>query len=310
MNKTITDNSNLPVDDSSDSSAYLQTDETAAALDFGSLFSDRFVNITPLHNSKASPTELFSATRFGKRFVLKGLKEQHRADPIQNMALAKEFEIGMFLDHPNIRRTIGLESVDGLGKAIILEYVDGSTLEELLATGCITKANARTIAAQIADALAYMHSKQVLHRDLKPSNIIVSHQGDIAKLIDFNLSDSQAFVILKNPAGTRNYVDPEQLKPNARPSVLADIYSFGVVIDELAEAAGDSLLRDMALKCMNPNPAKRPQSFSAVKLPSVNPSTKETMSAMLSSKTLTYILLCACAALAAEIIYLLLSVYK
>lgn len=266
--------------------------------------------MVPLHNSAASPTELFSATRYGKRFVLKGLRQQHRDDPIQNMALAKEFEIGMLLEHPNIRRTVGLETVDGLGRVIVLEYVDGLTLEELLKSGNLTQASARTIAAQIADALAYMHSKQVLHRDLKPSNIVVAHHGGCVKLIDFNLSDSETFIILKNPAGSKKYIAPEQLEPEARPSAVADIYSFGMVIDELAVAARDSQLHEVAVSCMNPDPARRPQTMTAVSLPSVIPTAGESLSAMLASKGLTVVLLCMCAVLAVYIIYTLLSVYR
>lgn len=223
------------------------------------------------------------------------------------MALAKEFEIGLSLDHPNIRRTVGLEDVDGLGKVIVLEYIDGVTLDGVISSGKLTKAMARTIAAQIGSALAYMHSKQVLHRDLKPSNIIVQHQGTAVKLIDFNLSDCNSFVILKAPAGTKRYIAPEQLLPDAHPTVSADIYSFGIVIGELAYAAGDTALADAAGLCMDPDAARRPRTVADIGLPSVQPSLGEHLSTVLASKTLTYMLVSVCVVLTAIIFRTLLS---
>lgn len=294
----------VPFDDT-DTSSYLEGDEVQARLDFGGLFSNRFTNIMLRYSPANGPTELYTATRYGKRYVLKGLKEQFRNDPIHNLALAKEFEIGISLDHPNIRRTLGLETVDGIGQAIVLEYFDGITLADYISSGAVTTATARMIAGQIADALVYIHSKQVFHRDLKPSNILVSHQGDVVKIIDFNLSDSDEFIILKNPAGSRRYMAPEQMDPKARPTAGSDIYSFGVILDELAAATGDDKLAEVADRCTARNPERRPQSVSQIRMPATHPSAMQSVSDFLSSKTLTYVMLCVCAALAAADIYML-----
>lgn len=285
-----------------DSSAYLLHEGDNATLDFASLFSPQFANIVPLYSSPSGATELFSATRYGKRFILKGLKKEYRDDPIHSIALAKEFEIGMLLDHPNIRRTVGFESVEGYGNMLVLEYVDGRSLESLIHSRTLTLQSARSIARQIASALEYIHRKQVFHRDLKPSNILVSTNGDMVKLIDFNLSDSDTFIVLKNPAGTRKYIAPEQLEPGARPSVAADIYSFGILLDEIAETVSDGQLSQAAAQCINPDPEKRPQSISMIEIPTPQLS----LSNILSSKTLTYLLVCICTVLAAYVIYLIL----
>lgn len=298
---------NMTKADVNESSSYLISDETDSRLDFGGLFSPRFSNIMPLYSSTHGPTELYTATRYGKRFVLKGLKEQYRSNPIYKMALTKEFEIGILLDHPSIRRTLGFEAVDGLGDVIILEYIDGLTLETLMKSEKLTSASVRSISKQIADGLDYIHTKQVFHRDLKPSNILISHQGHIVKIIDFNLSDSNEFIVLKNPAGSRKYMAPEQLTPDAKPSAASDIYSFGVVTRELAEAGRDDNLADIAAKCSNPDPNKRPQSLSVIKLPTVQSSALRAVSGFLASKVLTYIMICVCLALAALISYLLIN---
>lgn len=288
-------------------SEYLGAEDFASQLDFGELFSKKFTNIQPLYSSVNGPIDIYTATRYGKRFILKGLKEQFRNDPIYTMNLAKEFDIGIQLDHPNIRRTIGIETIEGIGKVIVLEYVDGCMLDSLLDAKYMTSSTARSIAAQIADALRYIHSKQIFHRDLKPSNILVSHQGNVVKIIDFNLSDSEDFIILKNPSGSRKYMAPEQLNPDAHPTAVADIYSFGMVMDELAAVSDDDQLAQLAKKCCNPDPRKRPQSVSMLRLPGPGPSLADTLSRFLSSKILTRILLGLITALAAAIVFLLIT---
>ncbi|MEZ3577076.1 MAG: serine/threonine protein kinase [Muribaculaceae bacterium] len=290
--------------DDSDS-AYLGIDEATVKLDFGELFSHEFTNIRPYYSSPHGPVEIYTANRYGKRYILKGLKRQYRTDPIYTMSLAKEFEIGIQLDHPNIRRTIGLENIDGLGRVIVLEYVDGCTLDTLLTSSALTISSGRAIAAQIADALGYIHSKQVYHRDLKPTNILVAHNGNVVKIIDFNLSDREDFVILKNPSGTRHYMAPELLSQNIKPSAVADIYSFGVVAGELAQATGDEALAQAVRKCTNDRPDLRPQSVAYIKLPSTRMSVADMLSRLLSSRLLTYILIFILAALAAAIIIML-----
>lgn len=298
--QTLTEN------DDNDSSDYLLDEETSQ-MDFGGLFSRQFSNIVPIYTSHTGPCELFSATRYGKRFTLKGLKKEYRNDPINNLALAKEFEIGIMLDHPNIRRTIGLEDVEGIGKVIVMEYVDGCSLTSLLESGHLSVADGRSIIGQVRDALAYIHSKQVYHRDLKPSNILVSHQGSAVKIIDFNLSDSESYVVLKNPAGSRKYMAPELLKPGAQPSAAADIYSLGVIMDEVSCATCDDLLSEAAKRCLKADPDKRPQAMSLIKLPSPQNSFAESLSSLLSSKALTWILIAICVALSALIVFSLLN---
>lgn len=296
---------NIETHDDDSDSAYLGADNAAAGLDLGELFSREFTNIKPFYTSPHGPVEIYTANRYGKRYILKGLKQEYRNDPIYTMALAKEFEIGMQLDHPNIRRTIGLETIESLGRVIVLEYIDGSPLRTLLDSSSLTVSSGRAIAAQIADALRYIHSKQVYHRDLKPANILVSHNGNVVKIIDLNLSDSEDFIILKNPSGSRHYMAPELFDHDVKPSSVADIYSFGVVIDELARATRDEALSQSVAKCTDPNPDRRPQSVAYIKLPSERASASDRLSSFLSSPQLTYELICVIAALAATIIFML-----
>ena len=138
--------------------------------------------------------------------------------------LQKEFDIMSQLQHPMIVSVYSLEEVSGLGLCIVMEWIDGMTLGEWLKKKDNTLSQRRYMADMLSDALAYIHSRQTEHRDLKPSNIMVTHNGLHMKLIDFGLSDTDHYAILKAPAGTEGYMAPDG------PS---DIYSLGCILREL-----------------------------------------------------------------------------
>ncbi len=220
----------------------------------------QFTQLTECLISKTGHTRMVAAVRYEKRYMLKFLKEEFMHTPLYHQAMVKEFEIGIQMDHPNICRTIGMEDIPGLGKAIVMDYIDGITLEEMIRSGQLTAEKAWHIAEQTADALDYMHSKQIVHRDLKPQNIMITHNGCNVRIIDFSLSDSDSFNILKLPAGTMGYIAPEQFKDGAKSDIRADVYSFGMILNELGQTVGDRRMVEMAEACTQINPQKRPSS--------------------------------------------------
>ena len=184
-----------------------------------------FADITELYVSNSGHARLFTATRYGKKYILKCLKEDYLYVPTYRTALAKEFEIGLQLDHDNVRRTVGMETIQGLGDVIIMEYVDGCTLKSLIDNGRLTKPLARKVASQLASALDYMHGKQIVHRDLKPSNIMLMEDGS-AKLGDFGISTR--FESAEGFGGTPAYQAPgPQAGYGAPGSQAASPVSFG-----------------------------------------------------------------------------------
>lgn len=218
-------------------------------------------NLHECYVSASGHTRLFSATKYGKRYILKCLKEDFRYVPMYQQALTKEFEIGLQLEHDYISRTIGLEQLPYLGITIVMEYIDGDTLKSLIDKHLLTTELAEKIVTQLMDALEYMHNKQIIHRDLKPSNIMVTHIGQNVKLIDFGLSDSDAFHILKIPAGTTGYIAPEQLLPEAKAEPKADIYSLGMVAFDMAKATRNKYLERIAKICTIRDCHHRPDSI-------------------------------------------------
>ncbi len=299
----MTDNNNRQ-EDADENSFYVGIDDDKSRLDFNGLFSYPFTNVRLLCSTPGGVAELYTATRYGRRYILKGLKSEYRNDPVYALALVKEFEIGIALEHPHIRRTLGLESVEGLGKVIVMEYIDGSTLKELIDSGKLEFLAARDLLAQIAQALDYMHDKQIFHRDLKPSNILVTRGSAAVKIIDFSLSDSDDSIVLKNPAGSMKYMAPELCGMQGAPSPATDIYSLGVIMKEIAAVTGDDDMAYIAKKFMCQNPDKRPKSLSAIKFLSSDNSFGGILSRFLSSKLLTYILVAISIGLTAYVVYL------
>lgn len=224
-----------------------------------------FSNIKLLCASKSGYTNVFSAVKYGKRYVLKCLKREFQYTPIYRQAFVKEFEIGLQMDHPNICRTVSMENVDDLGNCIVMEYVDGETLDKVVDNGKLTEQLAWRIVRQLLDVMGYMHSKQIVHRDIKPSNIMLTHKGKDLKLIDFGLSDSDVFCVLKIPAGTIGYIAPEQLQVGAKSEPIADVYSFGKVLEYMADATGCMRLVKVGRQCAASNPSCRPADVTQIR---------------------------------------------
>ena len=216
-------------------------------------------SFTPIPTSKAASCELYRGERAGRFRVYKCLKPQFRGDLLHEGILKKEFEAGYSLRHPNVCEIYSYMEIEGLGNCIEMEWIDGMTLEDYLKTSQIDERSFISIASQLCDALAYLHSRQVIHRDLKPSNIMLSHDGGIVKLIDFGLADYSASSILKSAAGTRWWVAPEVLA-GGQADVRSDIYSLGAVLRMMTDAH-----RRCINRCTNPDPAKRYTSATQVK---------------------------------------------
>lgn len=175
---------------------------------------------------------LATAVRDGKRWMLKGLKPEYVNTPIYIDALMKEYDILSKLHHPNIVAAEDFTYVDGLGKCIVMEYVNGVTLNTAMSAD-VPLHDKQGIVLEILDAVEYFHKQQIVHRDLKPSNImIVGGSSGYVKIIDFGLSDSEIYTFLKQPSGTESYMSPEQ-KECSVPDFRNDIYSIGCVMDSM-----------------------------------------------------------------------------
>ncbi|MHC4915792.1 MAG: serine/threonine-protein kinase, partial [Planctomycetota bacterium] len=137
------------------------------------------------------------------------------------------------LSHANIVSGIDVGEADGY-YYFAMEYVEGETLFELIEReGRLEGAEALGIAAQIAGALAYAHSHDLIHRDVKPQNVILAADG-AAKLCDLGLARSteedQGLTATGTALGTPHYIAPEQIEGRGNVDGRADLYALGATL--------------------------------------------------------------------------------
>ena len=233
-----------------DDSAFFSLPETGLAADG---------EMVCIHRSGCGWSELYRVCRGGRFRVLKALKPEYRGMSLYESLLRKEFEIGYSLSHPNICEVYGFSDVPGLGRAIEMEWIDGAPLSGVMASGRIQGKTALRLADQLCDAVGYLHARQVVHRDIKLSNLMVTHNGNNLKIIDFGLSDADSWAVLKGQGGTIGNASPEALAGGVS-DCRSDIWSMGKVLSELVPSK-----RAVARRCMEQDPARRYQDAASVK---------------------------------------------
>lgn len=153
-------------------------------------------------------THVYVGTRYARRFVLKAIAPEYADLTDYRLQQEQEFQLGIQLVHPNIAATYSLENIEGVGRCIVQEWIDGVTLGEWLQTKPSESAQERVF-VQLLDALEYLHSFQLVHHDLKTDNILITRNGSNVKLIDFGLSALDATI---SPVSNDPQVDIQSLK--------------------------------------------------------------------------------------------------
>jgi Tol biopolymer transport system component/predicted Ser/Thr protein kinase len=179
-------------------------------------------------------------TRLGRRVALKVLPRDLATDPVLKARLIHEARAASALNHPNIVTLHDIGSEGGID-FLVMEYVAGKPLTELIPRRGMPVKEALRCAVQIADALASAHAAGIVHRDLKPGNVMVTEGGQV-KVLDFGLAKKSAL----GPAaqtqtqlttegslvGTVEYMSPEQAEGRAL-DARSDIFSFGTLLYEM-----------------------------------------------------------------------------
>ncbi|WP_157154950.1 MULTISPECIES: Stk1 family PASTA domain-containing Ser/Thr kinase [unclassified Diaminobutyricimonas] len=183
-------------------------------------------------------------SRLGRRVAIKLLKPTLADDPTFRTRFRQEAQAAARMAHPTIVRVFdaGEETVtdqNGIERQlpfIVMEFVDGRLLKDIIAEGPMDPQEATRIAEGVLTALEYSHRAGVVHRDIKPGNIMVTPTGQV-KVMDFGIaraiSDSSATVAQTSVIlGTAQYFSPEQARGESV-DARTDLYSTGVVLFEM-----------------------------------------------------------------------------
>jgi serine/threonine-protein kinase len=175
--------------------------------------------------------------RLDRLVAIKRVRPEAVLDPSRRERLRREARAAARLSHPNVVQVFDLEEDEEGGDSIVLEYVQGRTIAELLRDGALPMERAVELAAQVADGLAAAHAAGLVHRDLKAENVVVTEDGR-AKILDFGLvkpldpgADS---TITEHGAvlGTYRAMAPEQAE-GEEVDARSDLFSLGVLLYEM-----------------------------------------------------------------------------
>jgi serine/threonine-protein kinase len=180
-------------------------------------------------------------TRLGRPVALKVMRPEWSEDACYQRRLEREAQAASALNHPNIL-TIYEIGTEGAVTYIVMEFIAGGTLADVLAAGALPAERALRLGAQVADALAVAHAAGIVHRDLKPSNIMLAAK-DRVKVVDFGIAKVVGAAVPTGEVGTAltasgsilgsaPYMSPEQAAGRAVDE-RSDIFSFGGVLYEM-----------------------------------------------------------------------------
>jgi len=219
------------------------------------------------------------------RFVaLKILAREKEKDPRFAERFTREARALARLNHPNIVTVYDFGETNGL-YYLLMEFVDGMSLRQLLESRKLPPEEALTIVPPICEALQYAHQLGIVHRDIKPENILLDKQGRV-KIADFGIAklvgaDGRVKSLTgeQGVVGTPHYMAPEQVEKPSTVDHRADIYSLGVVFYEMLtgelplgrfappsrKVQIDVRLDEVVLHALEKEPALRYQQASQVK---------------------------------------------
>ena len=172
---------------------------------------------------------LWRVRKAGKFFIIKTPKD----NSTQSLAmLQREYELSIGRSHPNVVNIFTYEPSTVVGPGIVMEYVDGCTLDEFMERNPSQATRCR-IFEQLVAAVAYIHRSGIVHNDIKPGNILVTRADNDVKLIDFGLADNDAHYLARSLGCTPDYASPELLLQSKDIDARSDIYSLGVVMKDI-----------------------------------------------------------------------------
>jgi serine/threonine-protein kinase len=267
-------------------------------------------------------------TAIGRQVAIKILTPEACQDPEAKARFLQEARMAGNIEHENIIRIHDYGEEQGR-PFIVMEFLVGEDLRHAIRDNHVGDlSNRLRIALDIARALEYIHSKNIIHRDIKPDNVHIDRSGKV-KLMDFGIAKAEGLHLTRTgfAVGTPYYMSPEQVRGEPATESM-DVYAFGILLFELLTGQkpveGDTLERlfyailneplkpepmveagvpapiiDLVLRCTAKEPKGRPRSFTEIiaELAPPAPSVAPRRSRVLIDAAIALVLLAAVAAL-------------
>jgi len=198
----------------------------------GRLLRDRYEILERVGGGGMALVYKARCTYLNRTVAVKILRPQYATDEEFVRRFRREAQAAASLSHPNIVSIYDVGHEQGL-HFIVMEYVSGPTLKDVIQRGRLDPLRAADIAAQICEALEHAHAGGVIHRDIKPHNILLS--GNRVKVTDFGIARAASAVNITSAGtvlGSVKYLSPEQARGGFA-GERSDLYSLGVVLYEM-----------------------------------------------------------------------------
>ena len=194
-------------------------------------------------------SKLWRMSRDGKYFLVKTTKDNSEH---QLKMLRREYELSIGCDNPHIVHVFTYEYDIHEGDGIVMEYIEGRTLDEYLLEKPSLDSRQRVF-GELLSAVNYLHKRGIIHNDLKPENILITRADDTLKIIDFGLADKDAYFVWKTLGCTPEYASPELRNQGKDIDARSDIYSIGVIMREIFDGRYSNIIK----RCFQENPKQR-----------------------------------------------------
>jgi serine/threonine protein kinase len=211
------------------------------------IINPRFKIIKSLGQGGMGEIFLADDLKLGRKVAIKSIHADAKGDLDAEILFQREVEVASRLHHPNICAIYEITK-EGGREFIVMEYVDGVTIKELLKIKPLALDQVIDIAAQVADGMAAAQAQNIVHNDIKPGNIMIDRSGQV-KVLDFGVARIELAPNINEDKGeyqesgrsdkevilaTIAYMSPEQAR-GFQPDSRSDIFSFGVVLCEMIE---------------------------------------------------------------------------
>ena len=219
---------------------------TASAFAIGSIVGGKYLVEGAIAQGGIGVVVVARHVALQQRVAIKHLKPRALTNPSIVERFVREARLTAQITSEHVVRVHDVGSLPDAGPYMVMEYLVGETLGQMLKSGPFPIGTAVDYVLQACDALAEAHSLRIVHRDIKPENLFLAHRGSnspILKIIDFGISkiapeqgDDGAWAhetAAGERYGTPLYMSPEQLRANPEVDARTDIWALGVVVHEL-----------------------------------------------------------------------------